>query len=182
MPDDTTPDYGPELTELQRPVRQGSGAVWELGHRLDRAVAIAWQLQRERDEARAEMDKAHRLISLGSQEFAVVTRERDGARADAERYTGWLAAANVELNQAGRTVDRMRPVVEAARALAAVEANRTDASDNCSMWLSAHSDAVGAVLAAVERYEHPVAPDVPASPLSAPVEPVQGETATEGWS
>lgn len=49
----------------------------------------------------------------------------------------------------------MREVVEAAIALDAVEATRTDASDNCSAWLSARSDAVDRVLAAVERYQHP---------------------------
>jgi hypothetical protein len=172
-------------------------------------VAELAEVTRERDEARAELDKAHYALGERMLELYGVTRVLEAARRSRDylsrAYTSTQDLLAEVSDQSRREIDAMRPIVDAAQALDAVEANRTDASDNCSMWLTAHSDAVGAVLAAVERYEHPAVEvengeahevrcgcalcyslwvrgerTVPASPLSAPVEPVQGETAPEG--
>lgn len=91
-------------------------------------------------EVRADVVKAHRLISLGGQEFAVVTRERDEARRSAD---GWEAdATRYARNDLDRQaqIDAMRPVVEAVQS-----------------WRGRRLDpeAIHAVLSALERYEHP---------------------------
>lgn len=87
-------------------------------------------------------------------QLAEVTRERDEARRDRDWLTAWpYWRARVDRVEAER--EAMRPVVEAAQALRAVDATRAEASDNCSAWLATHAYAVAVVLAAVERYERP---------------------------